>query len=162
MVDLDLLDGVAVIRIDNPPVNALSEGVRNGLYEAVKKADADDDAKAILIICTGRTYIAGADIREFGKPHRGVVLFDVQDIIEGASKPVVSTIHGTCLGGGLEVAICCHYRVAVPNGEVRISRGQTGDPAWRRRHSAFAQDRGGRKGFGNDGHRRNGRCEFCP
>ena len=114
MVDLETKDGVAVVRIDNPPVNALSEGVRNGLYEAVLKADADDGASAILIICEGRTYIAGADIREFGKPHRGVPLFDVQDVIEGASKPVVSTIHGTCLGGGLEVAICCHYRVAVP------------------------------------------------
>ncbi len=114
MVDLENQNGVAVIRIDNPPVNALSEGVRNGLYEAVLKADADDEVEAILIICEGRTYIAGADIREFGKPHRGVSLFDVQDVIEGASKPVVSTIHGTCLGGGLEVAICCHYRVAVP------------------------------------------------
>ena len=113
MVDLEIQDGVAVIRIDNPPVNALSEGVRNGLHEAVLKADADDEAVAILIICEGRTYIAGADIREFGKPHRGVPLFDVQDVIEGASKPVVSTIHGTCLGGGLEVAICCHYRVAI-------------------------------------------------
>ena len=113
MVDLEIQDGVAVIRIDNPPVNALSEGVRNGLHEAVLKADADGEAVAILIICEGRTYIAGADIREFGKPHRGVSLFDVQDVIEGASKPVVSTIHGTCLGGGLEVAICCHYRVAI-------------------------------------------------
>ncbi|MCZ6671956.1 MAG: 3-hydroxyacyl-CoA dehydrogenase NAD-binding domain-containing protein [Verrucomicrobia bacterium] len=113
MVDLEIQDGVAVVRIDNPPVNALSEGVRNGLFEAVQKADADDNAKAILIICSGRTYIAGADIKEFGKPHRGVVLFNVQDVIEGASKPVVSTIHGTCLGGGLETAICCHYRVAV-------------------------------------------------
>ncbi len=113
MVDLEIQDGVAVIRIDNPPVNALSEGVRNGLHEAVLKADADDEAEAILIICEGRTYIAGADIREFGKPHQGVPLFGVQDVIEGASKPVVSTIHGTCLGGGLEVAICCHYRVAI-------------------------------------------------
>lgn len=114
MVDLEIRDGVAVVRIDNPPVNALSKGVRNGLYEAVLKAEADDEASAILIICEGRTYIAGADIREFGKPQRGVPLFEVQDVIEGASKPVVSTIHGTCLGGGLEVAICCHYRVGVP------------------------------------------------
>ena len=114
MVDLEIQDGVAVVRVANPPVNALSEGVRNGLYEAVLEADADDEASAILLICEGRTYIAGADIREFGKPHRGVPLFDVQDVIEGASKPVVSTIHGTCLGGGLEVAICCHYRVGIP------------------------------------------------
>ncbi|MBC9890124.1 MAG: 3-hydroxyacyl-CoA dehydrogenase [Opitutae bacterium] len=105
MVDLDIQDGVAVIRIDNPPVNALSEGVRNGLHEAVLKADADDEAEAILIICEGRTYIAGADIREFGNPHRGVPHFEVQD--------GVSTHQGTGLGGGLEVAICCHYRVAI-------------------------------------------------
>ena len=76
MVDLEVQDGIAVIRINNPPVNALSRGVRDGLYEAVKKADADDQAKAILIICEGRTYIAGADIKEFGKPQQGVSLFD--------------------------------------------------------------------------------------
>ena len=113
MVDLEIQDGLAIARIDNPPVNALSEGVRNGLYEAVRKADADADVNAILIICSGNTYIAGADIKEFGKPPTGVSLFDVQDAIERASKPVVSAIHGTCLGGGLETALCCHYRVAV-------------------------------------------------
>ncbi len=113
MVDLEIQDGVAIVTIDNPPVNALSEGVRNGLSEAVQKADADDSANAILIICSGRTYIAGADIKEFGKPPTGVSLFDVHDAMEGASKPIVSAIHGTCLGGGLETALCCHYRVAV-------------------------------------------------
>ncbi len=113
MVELDIQNGIAIVRINNPPVNALSEGVRNGLFEAVQQADKNDDAKAILIICSGRTYIAGADIKEFGKPQTGVSLFDAQDAIEGASKPVISTIHGTCLGGGLETALSCHYRVAV-------------------------------------------------
>jgi len=113
MVDLEIQDGVAVVRIDNPPVNALSRGVRDGLFEAVKQADADDAANAILIICNGRTYIAGADIKEFGKPQEGISLFDVHIAIESASKPVVSTIHGTALGGGLETALSCHYRVAV-------------------------------------------------
>ncbi|OUV67217.1 MAG: 3-hydroxyacyl-CoA dehydrogenase [Gammaproteobacteria bacterium TMED133] len=113
MVELDIQNGIAIVRINNPPVNALSEGVRTGLFEAVQKADKNDDAKAVLIICSGRTYIAGADIKEFGKPQKGVSLFDAQDAIEGASKPVISTIHGTCLGGGLETALCCHYRVAV-------------------------------------------------
>ena len=113
MVDLEIQDGVAVVRIDNPPVNALSRGVRDGLFEAVKQADADEAANAILIICNGRTYIAGADIKEFGKPQEGTSLFDVHIAIENASKPVVSTIHGTALGGGLETALSCHYRVAV-------------------------------------------------
>ena len=113
MVELDIQNGIAIVRINNPPVNALSEGVRTGLFEAVQQADKNDDAKAVLIICSGRTYIAGADIKEFGKPQKGVSLFDAQDAIEGASKPVISTIHGTCLGGGLETALCCHYRVAV-------------------------------------------------
>jgi len=113
MVELDIQNGIAIVRINNPPVNALSEGVRTGLFEAVQQADKNDDAKAILIICSGRTYIAGADIKEFGKPQKGVSLFDAQDAIEEASKPVISTIHGTCLGGGLETALCCHYRVAV-------------------------------------------------
>jgi 3-hydroxyacyl-CoA dehydrogenase len=113
MVDLEIQDGIAVLKINNPPVNALSRGVRDGLFEGVKQANADDAAKAILIICEGRTYIAGADIKEFGKPQQGTSLFDVQVTIEGASKPVISAIHGTALGGGLETAICCHYRVAV-------------------------------------------------
>ena len=113
MVRMDVEDGVAVVRIDNPPVNALSRGVRDGLRDAFLKADADETAEAILIVCEGRTYIAGADIREFGKPLQGTSLAEVQAVIEGASKPVISSIHGTALGGGLEVAMCGHFRVAV-------------------------------------------------
>ena len=113
MVDLNIQDGIAVLKIKNPPVNALSKGVRDGLYEGVKQANADDSAKAILIICEGRTYIAGADIKEFGRPPQGTSLFDVHKEMENASKPVISTIQGTALGGGLETALCSHYRVAV-------------------------------------------------
>ena len=113
LVRMDVNDGIAVVRIDNPPVNALSCGVRDGLHETVSRADADAGVAAILIACEGRTYIAGADIREFGKPMQGRSLLDVQTVIEGASKPVISSIHGTALGGGLETAMCCHYRVAV-------------------------------------------------
>jgi 3-hydroxyacyl-CoA dehydrogenase len=126
MVDLETRDGVAVVSVDNPPVNALSAGVRTGLYEAVKKAAADDAIKAILIICKGRTYIAGADIREFGKPPQGTPLPEVHAVMEGASKPVISAIHGTALGGGLETALCCHFRVAVSSAQFGLPEVKLG------------------------------------
>jgi 3-hydroxyacyl-CoA dehydrogenase len=110
------LDGdVGVITLNSPPVNALSAPVRDGLAGGMAAALADAGAKAIVIVCEGRTFIAGADITEFGGPQKGASLFEVQDAIEGSTKPVVAAIHGTALGGGLEVALACHYRVAVPS-----------------------------------------------
>jgi 3-hydroxyacyl-CoA dehydrogenase len=110
------LDGdVGVITLNSPPVNALSANVRDGLAGGMAAALADPGAKAIVIICEGRTFIAGADITEFGGAQKGASLFDVQDAMEGSSKPVVAAVHGTALGGGLEVALCAHYRVAVPS-----------------------------------------------
>jgi 3-hydroxyacyl-CoA dehydrogenase len=126
MVDLETRDGVAVVWVDNPPVNALSAGVRTGLFEAVNKADAEDAVKAILIICKGRTYIAGADIREFGMPPQGTPLPEVHAAMEGASKPVISAIHGTALGGGLETALCCHFRVAVASAQFGLPEVKLG------------------------------------
>ncbi|MBW1846158.1 MAG: enoyl-CoA hydratase/isomerase family protein [Deltaproteobacteria bacterium] len=126
MVDLETRDAVAVVSVDNPPVNALSAGVRTGLYEAVTRADADDAVKAVLIICKGRTFIAGADIREFGKPPKGTPGPKVQAAIEGASKPVISAIHGTALGGGLETALCCHYRLAVSSAQFGLPEVKLG------------------------------------
>ena len=108
-------NGVGVITLNSPPVNALSAPVRDGLAGGMAAAAADDAAKAVVIVCEGRTFIAGADITEFGGAQRGASLFDVQDAIEGSAKPVIAAIHGTALGGGLEVALACHYRVAVPS-----------------------------------------------
>ena len=115
VTDLTLEDGVAVITLDSPPVNALSFNVRDGLFEGFKAAIADPAAAAIVLICAGRTFIAGADISEFGGGQRGASLFEVQAMMESSPKPVVAAIHGTALGGGLEVALCAHYRIAVPS-----------------------------------------------
>ena len=103
---------IAVVTIENPPVNAASQAVRQGLVEAVAKMDADPNVKAVVLVCAGRTFVAGADIREFGKPPMEPQLPDVVRAIENAQKPWVAAIHGTALGGGLELALGCHGRVA--------------------------------------------------
>jgi 3-hydroxyacyl-CoA dehydrogenase len=112
-VDLERRGRVAILTVNNPPVNALSQHVRQGLRDGVEMASADPDVGAIVLVCAGRTFIAGADIAEFGKPPQEPGLHEVLDLIEGASKPVVAAIHGTALGGGLEVALACHYRIGV-------------------------------------------------
>jgi len=103
---------VLIILSNNPPVNALSTPVRQGLVDAIAEAEGDDSVKAVVIACEGQTFFAGADITEFGKPPQQPWLPMVVDTIENCSKPVVAAIHGTALGGGLEVALGCHYRVA--------------------------------------------------
>ena len=103
---------VLIVLSNNPPVNALSTPVRQGLVDAIAEAEADDAVKAVVIACEGQTFFAGADITEFGRPPQNPWLPQVVDTIENCSKPVVAAIHGTALGGGLEVALACHYRVA--------------------------------------------------
>ncbi len=115
VTDLTIDGDVAVITLDSPPVNALSAKVRDGLHGAFTAAIADTQTTSIVLICAGRTFIAGADITEFGGASKGASLFEVQQLMESSPKPVVAAIHGTALGGGLEVALCAHYRIAVPS-----------------------------------------------
>ena len=105
---------IAFIEIDSPPVNALSAAVRQGLADAVARLADDADARIAVLFCAGRTFIAGADISEFGKPPVPPFLPDLIGVIEASAKPIVAALHGTVLGGGLEVALGAHYRVAVP------------------------------------------------
>jgi 3-hydroxyacyl-CoA dehydrogenase len=111
---------IALITVDNPPVNALSLPVRAGLAQAFTQFAADADAAAAVLICAGRTFIAGADITEFDKPIEEPWLPKVIHQIEDCAKPVVAAIHGTALGGGLETAMGCHYRVAVATAQVGL------------------------------------------
>ncbi len=119
-------DDVLVVLVNNPPVNALSWHVRQGLQDGFAEALADDGVKAIVLRCDGSTFIAGADITEFGKPPQGPDFNAVLNMIEGASKPVVAAIHGTALGGGLETALVCHYRIAVPSAKLGVPEVKLG------------------------------------
>lgn len=105
-------DSVLLITIDNPPVNALSAAVRLGLSKAFAAAEQEPSVKAVVLRCTGRTFIAGADITEFGKPMQPPALPEVLGQIDALTKPVVAALHGTALGGGFETALTCHYRIA--------------------------------------------------
>jgi 3-hydroxyacyl-CoA dehydrogenase len=122
LIQLTKDNGIAVITINNPPVNALSPGVPEGISEALDQIAQDDVIKAVVLIGGGRTFIAGADIKEFGKmtsgKPRGAGLLPFLLKIEDGKKPVIVAIHGTAFGGGLEVAMACHYRVAVASAQV--------------------------------------------
>jgi len=117
---------IAILTLNSPPVNALSAQVREGLHEGIKKAKDDKSVEAIVLICKGRTFIAGADITEFGKEPQGPSLFEALDMIENSNKPVIAAIHGTALGGGLEVALTCHYRIAIPSAKCGLPEVQLG------------------------------------
>ena len=117
---------ILVVTSNNPPVNALGAAVRQGLVAAIEQAEADDSIKALVIRCEGQTFFAGADITEFGKPPVMPWLPEVVDRIENCSKPVIAAIHGTALGGGLEVALGSHYRVAVPSAKFGVPEVKLG------------------------------------
>ncbi|WP_423604097.1 3-hydroxyacyl-CoA dehydrogenase NAD-binding domain-containing protein [Sphingomonas sp. MS122] len=117
---------VLVITSNNPPVNALGAAVRQGLDAAIKELAGDDSLKAAVIRCDGRTFFAGADITEFGKPMQEPSLPVLVDLIESSEKPVVAAVHGTALGGGCEVALACHYRIAVPSAKFGLPEVKLG------------------------------------
>ncbi|HXC28924.1 MAG TPA: 3-hydroxyacyl-CoA dehydrogenase NAD-binding domain-containing protein [Stellaceae bacterium] len=125
-VDLRRDGNVAVVTIDNPPVNALKQEVRAGLAEALRQARDDASVAAVVIACAGRTFFAGADITEFGKPPQAPALGEVIAQIESMPKPVVAALHGTALGGGFEVALACHFRVAARSARMGLPEVKLG------------------------------------
>ena len=119
-VHYEVVDSVALLTVDNPPVNPLSEGVRNGLYEGVAKAEEDESVVGVVLTGKGRAFIAGADISEFGGNPSGHSLNEVFKSLEYCKKPLVAAINGITLGGGLETALCCNYRIASNNAFVGL------------------------------------------
>ena len=126
VVSYRLEGDIGVIGVDYPPVNALGQGVREGLVNCLRQGLEDDQAKALVVIGEGRTFPAGADIREFGKPPAGPALPDVINEYESSDKLVIAAIHGTALGGGLEVALGCDYRVALESAKVGLPEVKLG------------------------------------
>ena len=119
-------DDVLVIIVNNPPVNALSWHVRQGLKDGVAEALGDASIKAVVLRCDGSTFIAGADITEFSQAPKEPALGATLDAMEAATKPIIAAIHGTALGGGLETALCCHYRIAVPSAKLGVPEVKLG------------------------------------
>ncbi len=128
MVEYSTQDGIGIISVNNPPVNALSIGVPQGIIESLEKGNADPEVKAFVLMGAGSTFIAGADIREFGKPKPpgALTLHDLLPKLEASKKPVIAAVHGTALGGGLEVTLACHFRVSVPSAKFGLPEVKLG------------------------------------
>ncbi|WFU71254.1 3-hydroxyacyl-CoA dehydrogenase NAD-binding domain-containing protein [Bradyrhizobium sp. CB2312] len=126
VIKLERHDMIAVLTVNSPPVNALSAAVRGGILECIKDAIVDPAIKAIVLTCAGRTFIAGADITEFGKPSKPPALNDVLSEIENSPMPIIAAIHGTALGGGLELALACHFRVATKEAKLGLPEVKLG------------------------------------
>ena len=119
-------DNIALMTVDNPPVNPLSSGVRQGLTDGINQALADENVEAVVLTGEGRAFIAGADISEFGGKAEGPSLFDCLNAMDNSSKPIIAAINGTAFGGGLEVALCCHYRVIASTAPVGLPEVKLG------------------------------------
>ena len=125
VVSYGIHQNIGVISLNYAPVNALSYALRIGIQQAVEAAQ-QDDTQALVLICEGRTFIAGADITEFGKPPQAPLLPDLLDIVEASTKPIIAALHGTALGGGLETALACNYRCALPTTKVGLPEVKLG------------------------------------
>src|SRR5213075_1289614 len=119
-------DGVAVITLNNPPVNGLGNALRAGILAGLQRAAADAQVKAVVLIGAGKAFSGGADIREFGKPREKPDLPDVNDYQDAMNKPLVAAISGFALGGGLELALACHYRIAAPKAQLGLPEVKLG------------------------------------
>src|SRR5713101_2124588 len=121
LVRFETVDGIGVITVDNPPVNALSPGVPEGIVENVERGNADPAIRAMVLIGAGRSFIAGADIRQFGTRRPPAVPGKrTHEVLDASAKPVVAAIHGYALGGGLEIALASNYRITVPSAKVGL------------------------------------------
>ena len=150
LVQLTNENGIAVITINNPPVNALSPGVPEGIARAIDEINSDAAVKACVVIGAGRTFVSGADIKEFSKMRSGAApgtmnFPDLLPRIEDCRKPVVMAIHGNALGGGLELAMAGHYRVARPHRASRPARSEARYYSRRAWHAASSPSRGRRQ-----------------
>ena len=125
-VHYEVKGDIALMTVDNPPVNPLSSGVRQGLSDGINNALADDAVNAIVLTGEGRAFIAGADISEFGGASEGPSLHDCLNTMDASTKPIVAAINGTAFGGGLEVALCCNYRVIDPKAQVGLPEVKLG------------------------------------
>ena len=149
-VRLTRQEEIAIITIDNPPVNALGPGVPEAIHSAIESAGADTGVEALVVMGAGRTFIAGADIREFGKIVRGKkprrTLLPLLAAVEACPKPVIMAIHGTALGGGLELAMAGHYRVSPAGRAGRAAGSEDRHDPRRGRNAAAAATGGDREG----------------
>ena len=126
LASMTIVDDVAVVTLDSPPVNAMSTAVRQGMVDALKAAEADPAVKAIVLIGAGRVFSGGADITEFGKPPMSPTLQDVLDTVEASAKPVIAAVHGVAFGGGLELSLTCTHRVAAPDAKLGLPEVKLG------------------------------------
>src|ERR1700691_1524112 len=126
MVRLQRHGDLAVVEIDHPPVNALSNALRAEILAALKEFFDDKVLRAAVLVCAGKTFIAGADLREFDKPPGEVTTADICGALDRSQKPVVVALHGTALGGGFEIALACHARIMAPDGRVGLPEARVG------------------------------------